>query len=190
MKRRRSSAPGRLRPDGRWSHPILLVAVLAVLLAGCDGGHLDGHPERLRAVVVRGGPGRIRVAGRPDRGADGHAHRWRRSRPPSRRRPRPLARRATHRPAPAAPPPAAAATRTATSLRRWPPPSTGRSTARWSPTAGSSRTASTAWPTAAGWRSAMTARATPGSSSARAASARPADGCVPAGSDVGDTGIR
>ena len=36
MKRRRSSAPGRLRPDGRWTHPILLVAVFVLLLAGCD----------------------------------------------------------------------------------------------------------------------------------------------------------
>jgi hypothetical protein len=35
VKRRRSSAPGRLRPDGRWFHPILLVALLAALLAAC-----------------------------------------------------------------------------------------------------------------------------------------------------------
>lgn len=35
MKRRRSSAPGRLRPDGRWTHPILLVALVAVLAAAC-----------------------------------------------------------------------------------------------------------------------------------------------------------
>ena len=37
MKRRRSSAPGRLRPDGRWSHPILL-AVLLLAVAACDQG--------------------------------------------------------------------------------------------------------------------------------------------------------
>ena len=35
MKRRRSSAPGRLRPDGRWTHPILLVALIAMLTAAC-----------------------------------------------------------------------------------------------------------------------------------------------------------
>jgi len=35
VKRRRSSAPGRLRPDGRWTHPIVLAALLAVLMAAC-----------------------------------------------------------------------------------------------------------------------------------------------------------
>jgi hypothetical protein len=35
VKRRRSSAPGRLRPDGRWTHSILLVALVAALTAAC-----------------------------------------------------------------------------------------------------------------------------------------------------------
>jgi hypothetical protein len=35
VKRRRSSAPGRLRSDGRWTHPILLAALLGVLLTAC-----------------------------------------------------------------------------------------------------------------------------------------------------------
>lgn len=34
VKRRRSSAPGRLRPDGRWPQSILL-AVLVIVLAAC-----------------------------------------------------------------------------------------------------------------------------------------------------------
>jgi hypothetical protein len=35
VKRRRSSAPGRLRPDGRWSYSILLAALLVVFVAAC-----------------------------------------------------------------------------------------------------------------------------------------------------------
>ena len=38
MKRRRSSAPGRLRPDGRWSRPILLAIVLFAMAACGQGG--------------------------------------------------------------------------------------------------------------------------------------------------------
>ena len=44
MKRRRSSAPGRLRPDGRWSHPILLAALVAVLVAACGQATTTGQP--------------------------------------------------------------------------------------------------------------------------------------------------
>lgn len=44
MKRRRSSAPGRLRPDGRWSHPILLVGLLAVAVAACGQATSTGSP--------------------------------------------------------------------------------------------------------------------------------------------------
>jgi hypothetical protein len=44
VKRRRSSAPGRLRPDGRWSHSILLVVLLAVLLAACGAATGTDRP--------------------------------------------------------------------------------------------------------------------------------------------------
>lgn len=44
MKRRRSSAPGRLRPDGRWSHPILLAALL-VALAACGQVGVTDQPS-------------------------------------------------------------------------------------------------------------------------------------------------
>jgi hypothetical protein len=44
VKRRRSSAPGRLRPDGRWSHPILFAAVLALLIAACGQATTTDRP--------------------------------------------------------------------------------------------------------------------------------------------------
>lgn len=44
MKRRRSSAPGRLRPDGRWIQPILLAAFVAVLTAACGQATSTGSP--------------------------------------------------------------------------------------------------------------------------------------------------
>ncbi len=63
MKRRRSSAPGRLRPDGRWSHPILLVAVFAVLLAGCDGATSTDTPSGSVPSSSEAAPGE---SGSPD----------------------------------------------------------------------------------------------------------------------------
>lgn len=53
MKRRRSSAPGRLRPDGRWTHSILLVALLAVLTAACGQATTTESP----ADTPPGSPG-------------------------------------------------------------------------------------------------------------------------------------
>lgn len=47
MKRRRSSAPGRLRPDGRWSHPILLAALL-IALAACGQASATDQPSLSR----------------------------------------------------------------------------------------------------------------------------------------------
>ena len=45
MKRRRSSAPGRLRPDGRWFHPILLAIVLGLFLTACDQATSTNDPN-------------------------------------------------------------------------------------------------------------------------------------------------
>ena len=58
MKRRRSSAPGRLRPDGRWSHPILL-AVLVLAVAACDQGgpNLQATPTGERSSEAAGPAG-------------------------------------------------------------------------------------------------------------------------------------
>lgn len=44
MKRRRSSAPARLRPDGRWFRPILLATLLAVFVAACGQATTTEQP--------------------------------------------------------------------------------------------------------------------------------------------------
>jgi hypothetical protein len=56
VKRRRSSAPGRLRPDGRWSNPILLVTLLAVLLAACGSSTGTDQPTTSAAPPIDGVP--------------------------------------------------------------------------------------------------------------------------------------
>jgi hypothetical protein len=44
VKRRRLSAPGRLRPDGRWTRSILLAAVLSAVLAACGQATSTDQP--------------------------------------------------------------------------------------------------------------------------------------------------
>jgi hypothetical protein len=62
VKRRRSSAPGRLRPDGRWSHSILLVIVLGLFLTACDqatstdDSTVPPASEALPGETATGGP--------------------------------------------------------------------------------------------------------------------------------------
>jgi hypothetical protein len=56
VKRRRASAPGRLRPDGRWSSPILLVTLLAVLLAACGSSTASDQPTTSEAPSTDGVP--------------------------------------------------------------------------------------------------------------------------------------
>jgi hypothetical protein len=56
VKRRRSSAPGRLRPDGRWSHPILLAALLAVFVAACGQATSTEQPTASTPPSSEGAP--------------------------------------------------------------------------------------------------------------------------------------
>jgi hypothetical protein len=56
VKRRRSSAPGRLRPDGRWTYPILLVALVAVLVTACGQATTTETPPGSPASSADAGP--------------------------------------------------------------------------------------------------------------------------------------
>jgi hypothetical protein len=56
VKRRRSSAPGRLRPDGRWFLSTLLVFVLGALLAACDGATSTDDPNASAPPASVGAP--------------------------------------------------------------------------------------------------------------------------------------
>ncbi|MDO8484651.1 MAG: hypothetical protein Q7S35_06865 [Candidatus Limnocylindrales bacterium] len=64
MKRRRSSAPGRLRPDGRWSQSILL-AVLVIVLAACGSSTATDEPSASGASVPTSDATAAPVTGTP-----------------------------------------------------------------------------------------------------------------------------
>lgn len=57
MKRRRSSAPGRLRPDGRWSISILLVIVLGLVMVACDQATSTNDPNGSAPAASEALPG-------------------------------------------------------------------------------------------------------------------------------------
>ena len=145
------------------AHGMLLVALVAL-----RSGDVQQSTRRDQPAIDRLRPPRQPLRRRRRRPTPAASHRPRHRRQPRSRSRRPLSPPPRRAPEPTAgsdrPHRAAAATRTATSSPRWRPPSTGPSTARCSPTAGSSTTANIGWPAAAGCGSAMTAPATPGSS--------------------------
>ena len=63
MKRRRSSAPGPLRPDGRWFPSILLVIVFGLFMAACELATSTNDPNWSAPTASDALPGESATAG-------------------------------------------------------------------------------------------------------------------------------